>query len=66
MHNYNCHIKENVIDSERSINHGKEELMYTGYWLASQKERKQQEDQDEGGWITLKWILDMVGWYGLD
>jgi hypothetical protein len=24
------------------------------------------EDQDIGGWIIPKWILDMMGWYGLD
>jgi hypothetical protein len=24
------------------------------------------EYQDVGGWIILKWILDRMGWYGLD
>jgi hypothetical protein len=24
------------------------------------------EDQDVGGWTILKWILDRMGWYGLD
>jgi hypothetical protein len=37
-----------------------------GYWWESQKERDHQEDQDIGGWIILKWILDRMGWYGLD
>jgi hypothetical protein len=23
------------------------------------------EDQDIGGWIVLKWILDRTAWYGL-
>jgi hypothetical protein len=25
-----------------------------------------QEDQDVGGWTILKWILDRMGWYGLN
>jgi hypothetical protein len=33
-----------------------------GYWWESQKER----DQDIGGWIILKWILDGLGWYELE
>jgi hypothetical protein len=24
------------------------------------------EDQDVAGWTILKWILDSMGWYGLD
>jgi hypothetical protein len=24
------------------------------------------EEQDVGGWTILKWILDKIGWYGLD
>jgi hypothetical protein len=24
------------------------------------------EDQDVGGWTILKWILDRMGWWGLD
>jgi hypothetical protein len=24
------------------------------------------EDRDVGGWTVLKWILDRMGWYGLD
>jgi hypothetical protein len=28
--------------------------------------RDQQEDQDVDGWTVLKWVLDRIGWYGLD
>jgi hypothetical protein len=40
--------------------------MHIGYLWESQKERDQWEDQDVGGWTILKWILNMMGWYGLD
>jgi hypothetical protein len=40
--------------------------MYIGYCWEIQKERDHSEDQDVGGWIILKWILDRRGWYGLD
>jgi hypothetical protein len=40
--------------------------MQIGYWWEGQKERYDKEDIDVGGWITLKWILDRMGWYGLD
>jgi hypothetical protein len=32
--------------------------MHIGYWWESQKERDHFEDQDVGGWITLKWSLE--------
>jgi hypothetical protein len=35
--------------------------MHIGYWWESQKERDHWEDQDMGGWIILKWILDRMG-----
>jgi hypothetical protein len=38
--------------------------MHIGYWWESQKERDHYEDQDIGGWITLKWILE--GWDGME
>jgi hypothetical protein len=34
---------------------------HIGYWWESQK-----EDQDVGVLIVIKWILDRMGWYGLD
>jgi hypothetical protein len=37
-----------------------------GHWWESQKERDRGEDEDVGEWIILKWILDKMGWYGLD
>jgi hypothetical protein len=42
--------------------------MHVGYWWESQKERDHYEDQDVGGWIILKWILerDRMGWYGFN
>jgi hypothetical protein len=42
--------------------------MHIGYWWESQKERNHYENQDIGGWIILKWILerwDGVVWSGL-
>jgi hypothetical protein len=41
---------------------------HIGYWWESQKKRDHWEDQDAGGWITLKLILeryDGVVWTGL-
>jgi hypothetical protein len=40
--------------------------MHVRFWWEGQKERDHQEDMDVGGKIILKWILDRVGWYGLD
>jgi hypothetical protein len=37
-----------------------------GYWWGSQKVRDHWEDLDVGGWIILKWILDRIGWDGMD
>jgi hypothetical protein len=42
--------------------------MHRGYWWERQRERENQEDQDIGGWIILKLILerwDGVLWTGL-
>jgi hypothetical protein len=33
----------------------------TGYRWESQKERDHYKDQDVGGWIILKWILERQG-----
>jgi hypothetical protein len=38
--------------------------MHAGYWWESQKKRDHWEDQDVGGWIILKWILER--WDGVD
>jgi hypothetical protein len=32
--------------------------MHRGYLWESQKEREHWEDQDVGGWILLKWIIE--------
>jgi hypothetical protein len=42
--------------------------MHIGFWWESQKERDHWEDEDIGGRIILRWILerDRMGWYGLD
>jgi hypothetical protein len=40
--------------------------MHIGYLWESQKERDHQEDEEVGGWIILKWVLDRMRWYGLD
>jgi hypothetical protein len=41
--------------------------MHRGYWWESQKKRDHWEDQDVGGWTTLKWILLVreIGWGGV-
>jgi hypothetical protein len=39
--------------------------MYIGYWWESQNEGDHEKNQDVGGWIMLKWILNRMGWYGL-
>jgi hypothetical protein len=39
--------------------------MHIGFWWESQEE-DQYEDLDIGGRIVLKWVLDRMGWNGLD
>jgi hypothetical protein len=39
--------------------------MHIEYWWESQKDRDHWEDEDIGGWI-IKWILDRMGWCGLN
>jgi hypothetical protein len=46
--------------------HGGRIGMHIGYWWESQKERDYWEDEDVGGWTVSKWILDRLGWCGLD
>jgi hypothetical protein len=36
------------------------------FWWESRKERDHYEDLDVGGRIILRWMLDKMGWYGLD
>jgi hypothetical protein len=38
--------------------HGEEKRNALGFWWESQKERDHEEDQDVGGRIILKWILE--------
>jgi hypothetical protein len=38
--------------------------MHIGYWWESQEERDHWENQDVGGWIILKWILER--WDGIE
>jgi hypothetical protein len=41
--------------------------MYMEYWWESQKERSHWENEEEGWWTILKWILerqDRVVWTG--
>jgi hypothetical protein len=40
--------------------------MYIGYWWESQKVRDHWEDQNVGGWTTLKCYLREIGWTGMD
>jgi hypothetical protein len=41
--------------------------MHIEYWWESQKDRDYKKDQDVGGWIILKWILEIyIGWGGMD
>jgi hypothetical protein len=42
--------------------------MHIGYWWEIQKKRDRWEDQEEGGWTILKWILrryDGMDWIDL-
>jgi hypothetical protein len=39
--------------------------MHIGYWWESQNERDHKEDQDVGGQIILRWILE-IEWGGMD
>jgi hypothetical protein len=40
--------------------------MDIAFWWGGQNEKDNQEVQDVGGLIILKWILNRMGWYGLD
>jgi hypothetical protein len=40
--------------------------MHIGYSWGSQKETDHWENQDVVRWTILKWILDVMGWCGLD
>jgi hypothetical protein len=40
--------------------------VHIGFRWERQKEGDHKEDQDIRGRIILKWILDRMGWYGLD
>jgi hypothetical protein len=49
-----------------STNGREKELVY--YWSESQKGRDHKENQDVGGWIILRWLLERcneVEWNGL-
>jgi hypothetical protein len=39
--------------------------MHVEYWWESRKEGDHWEDQDVGGWIILKWILE-IEWDGVN
>jgi hypothetical protein len=45
---------------EYSTNWGKRK--HLGYWWESEKQTDHQENQDVGGWIILKWILEREDW----
>jgi hypothetical protein len=38
--------------------------MPIGYWWKGQKDRDRYENQDVGGWMIIRWILER-GWSGL-
>jgi hypothetical protein len=38
--------------------------MHVGFWWENQKERDHYEDQDVGGMIITKWVLQ-IGWGGM-
>jgi hypothetical protein len=40
--------------------------MHVGYWWQTQNERDHWEDQGVNGRIIIKWIVERMGWYGLD
>jgi hypothetical protein len=43
----------------------KRNTVYIGYWWESQKGRDHYEYKDKGGWVILKWILE-IGSGGMD
>jgi hypothetical protein len=43
-----------------------ERRTHIGYWSESQRERDHYEDQDVGGWLILRWILERLEWGGVD
>jgi hypothetical protein len=45
--------------------HGEKRNVY-GILVGKPEERDHYEDLDIGWRIILTWILDMMGWYGLD
>jgi hypothetical protein len=57
-------VKENEMGGACSKNGG--EGKHVGFWWEVLKERDHKEDLDVGGRIILRWILDIMGWHGLD
>jgi hypothetical protein len=57
---YNCNdeVKEDEMGRSCSTN-GARRGMHIGYCWESQKVRDHWEDLDVGGWIILKWILEI-------
>jgi hypothetical protein len=53
-------------EMSRACSTNGQRVMHIGYWWESQKKRDHLENQDVGGWIILKLILDRMGWYELD
>jgi hypothetical protein len=53
---WNDEVKENEMG--RTYSTKVKRGMYVGYWRENQKKRDHCENQDVGGWIILKWILE--------
>jgi hypothetical protein len=57
-HDSNGQVKEDEMGRTRCKHREEEEFIYIGYWWECQVERDHWEDQNVGGWIILRWLLE--------
>jgi hypothetical protein len=59
-------IKSRKMRGGRACSTNGEEEECTEDLVGKPEGKKPIEDQDVGGWIILKWVLNTMGWHGLD